>query len=389
MVIGFLHIGRPEHGVCRYGRLLAAAAQRRADLTVREHAVILSDELERDAQALREAARHVSTAKVVHLQFTEAIWGTDAHRFRNLRTFLRHCHAPVVVTIHDTEPPPVMALHAFEQRLQNVYKQIRQQGRLLCHVVGCLPNYAMSHHEIRHWLMARTAFSVVCTAEEERRLNAPHLRHKIRRIPHFVEARPSLPTRVAARAALGVDDEIVITLLGFIYGGKGYEILLEAAARLARPDVLVVFAGGAIPGNEAYLRQLQERARTLGMAQQLRVTGYLTEDELNRYLVATDIPVCPYEQCYASGALSSWISAKRPILTSDLPQFREYHALSPDAVRLFAPHTPAALAQALYEAMCAEAFRGANAGSVHLCEMLSIERVVDQHVRCYQQCLSW
>lgn len=386
MVIGFLHLGLPEHGVCRYGRLLAAEAQRRPDLVIREQAVILYNERERNAQALREAAQQLSTAAVVHLQFTEAIWGTDAQRFRNLRTFLRHCHAPVVVTIHDTEPAPPQAdfpPRSLRQRLRFLRRQIRR----CLHVAGLAPNYVAAHHEIRHWLIARTAFSVVCTAEEERRLNAPHLHHKIRRIPHFVEARPALPTRTEARAALGLEAEIVITLLGFIYGGKGYEILLDSVAQLARPDVLIVFAGGAIPGNEAYLHKLQARARSLGIEQQLRITGYLSEDDLERYLVATDIPVCPYEQCYASGALSSWISAKRPILTSDLLQFREYHALAPDAVRLFAPHTPAALARALQEAMCAEAFCGANAGSMRLCETLSIERIVDQHVRCYQRCV--
>ncbi len=106
MIIGFLHIGAPKHGVCRYGRLLAAEAKRRNDLTVLEQAVILPQTLKPDAALLRTAADQLTAADVVHIQFTEAIWGPDAHRFRNLRTFLRRCRPPVVVTIHDTEPIP-------------------------------------------------------------------------------------------------------------------------------------------------------------------------------------------------------------------------------------------------------------------------------------------
>ncbi len=382
MVIGFLHIGRLEHGVCRYGRLLAEEAKRRADLSVTEYAVILPNEGDMDARLLREAARQLSSADVVHIQFTEAIWGTDAHRFRNLWTFLRHCHAPVVVTIHDTEPVPPQA--EFQPR-RSSKQMLRRQVHRWLHWAGIAPNYLVAHHDIRHWLMAQTVCSFVCTAEEKRRLNAPHLHGKIRQIPHFIEQRPSLPTRTEARTALGLNGQIVITLLGFIYGGKGYEILLDAVAILARPDVFVVFAGGAIPGNDAYLDSLQTRARSLGIDQQLRITGYLSEDELNYYLVATDIPVCPYEQCYASSSLSSWLSAKMAVLASDLPQFREYHELEPNAIHLFAPYTPDSLATALQDALHSEAFRGDNAGSGRLCESLSIERIVEQHLHYYQQ----
>lgn len=382
MIIGFLHIGNPVHGVCRYGRVLAEEANRRSNLLVREQTVILSNERERDVQALCEAARQLSTADVVHLQFTEAIWGTDAQRFRNLRTFLRHCYAPVVVTIHDTEPAPPTDFPP--RNLRQWLRGLRRQVRQWLHFAGLMPTYVAAHHEIRHWLMARTAFSFVCTAEEERRLNAPYLRHKIRRIPHFVEKRPTLPTRAEARAALGLHGELVITILGFIYGGKGYEILLDAAAQLAQPDVLVVFAGGAISGNEAYLHALQARACSLGIDRQLRITGYLSEDEFERYLVATDIPVCPYQQCYASSSLSSWISANQIVLTSRLPQFEEYEQMMPGAMCLFAPYTPTAMAEGIMRMMAARLTASQNAIR-RLREQLAIKNIVAQHIEQYQE----
>ncbi len=273
MIIGFLHIGAPKHGVCRYGRLLAAEAKRRNDLTVLEQAVILPQTLKPDAALLRTAADQLTAADVVHIQFTEAIWGPDAHRFRNLRTFLRRCRPPVVVTIHDTEPIPYCQEIEPAEGFKTVagLRHMFRLGRLALYFAGIIPTYLTAHHEIRYWLMERTSYSFVCTAEEERRLHTPHLREKIKRIPHFVEDRPSLPTRDEARAALDIDQQLVITLLGFIYGGKGYEILLDAVAALARSDVLVVFAGAKSPERIVPSLFMEELLlHVLGISKQLR-----------------------------------------------------------------------------------------------------------------------
>jgi hypothetical protein len=43
MKIGYLHMGPHKHGVCPYGRLLAAKARRRPELTVIEADVILTE----------------------------------------------------------------------------------------------------------------------------------------------------------------------------------------------------------------------------------------------------------------------------------------------------------------------------------------------------------
>lgn len=368
----------------RYGRLLAAEAKQRTALSVIEQNVVLTMNVHADAVLLKNAAHLLSAADVVHIQFTEAIWGSDSHRFRTLWTFLQHCRCPVVVTIHDTEP--VLHDEKFNKRiLKQVFlqlsKRIKRKGCQWLHLAGFMPTYTVTHHAIRHWLIEQTEFSFVCTEEEKHRLHLPHpLCRKVRRIPHFIEERPSLPSREAARTALGFDDQPVISLLGFIYGGKGYEILLDAVALLARPEVVVVFAGGVIPGNEAYLEHLKTRASSLGIDRQLRITGYLPEDDLERYLVATDIPVCPYEKCYASSSLSSWISANRQILTSDLPQFREYQTLEPDALHFFSPYTAEAFAASLKKLLSKD---GVNHKVLRLHEKLSMRVIFDEHLHYY------
>jgi hypothetical protein len=56
MRIGYLHIGLPEHGVCRYGRLLAAEACRRPNLTGIQADVTLTEDRKRNRGMLVKAA---------------------------------------------------------------------------------------------------------------------------------------------------------------------------------------------------------------------------------------------------------------------------------------------------------------------------------------------
>ncbi len=68
MKVGYLHIGPPEHGVCRYGRLLAAEARRRPDLTVIEANVMLTEDRKHNREMLVKAAQRLSEAEVIHFQ---------------------------------------------------------------------------------------------------------------------------------------------------------------------------------------------------------------------------------------------------------------------------------------------------------------------------------
>jgi hypothetical protein len=52
MKIGYLHIDPDKHGVCRYGRILAAEARRRPDVTVIEADVILTENRKHNRELL-------------------------------------------------------------------------------------------------------------------------------------------------------------------------------------------------------------------------------------------------------------------------------------------------------------------------------------------------
>src|SRR5437899_1677908 len=72
ITVGYLHLGRAESGVRRYGQIIAAAAARRKDTDVVE-----ADSGDRDAGLadLRRAARRLNEADVVHIQWKPTDWG--------------------------------------------------------------------------------------------------------------------------------------------------------------------------------------------------------------------------------------------------------------------------------------------------------------------------
>jgi hypothetical protein len=112
------------------------------------------------------------------------------------------------------------------------------------------------------------------------------------------------------------------------------------------------------------------------------VTGYVPEESLDRYLAATDLALCPFREASASGSLSTWIAAERPILASKLPLFAEYNERVPGAIATFHPYTPERLAT-----RAVEAFRRPKS-EVHarlraLRESLSVPEIIAQHHEVY------
>ncbi|MDX2098483.1 MAG: glycosyltransferase [Leptolyngbyaceae cyanobacterium bins.59] len=382
--LGFLHIGPPEHGVCRYGRLLAAEARRRSQLDVLEQDVVLTGSSQ-DVARLYQAAIALSQMQVVHIQFTELIWGADVLCYENLGQFFRACRSPIVVTIHDTEPPQsLLEMVGWRGRFRSGWQWGKATIRGWLTDLGMGDRASLNNAEIRRWLVSRSAASLVCTQEEGRRLKAvvpPTHGSRIQVIPHYIEPRQFHFSRQEARQELDLEGHRVVALIGFIYDGKGYRLLVEALPLLPA-DVLVVFAGGAAPGAEPFVEELLQRADALQVRDRLRITGYLPELEMEKYLLATDVPVCPYEVCYASSSLASWFSAGRAILTSDLPQFREYAVLAKGAVCTFFPYTPEALVEQIHVMLAS--LEVPHPAALQLKQQLAIEAVFDRHLQCYQ-----
>jgi glycosyltransferase involved in cell wall biosynthesis len=228
------------------------------------------------------------------------------------------------------------------------------------------------------WL-ARSVDRVVVHSEVEvGRLEGIVRPEKLRVIPHFVEPRTLPLSPAAARAALGVEGRRVVTLLGFIYGRKGHVAAAEAIASLP-PDVMVVFAGGIVAGRDMALKAAEERARELGLGDRLRVTGYLSEEQLETWMAASHLGILPFKDVSASGSLSDWIGVGRPILVSDLPVFREYDRQAPGALRFFRSLQPRDIAAGITEAL-ESGLPDVDPGVADLGRELSVPRTADRYL---------
>jgi glycosyltransferase involved in cell wall biosynthesis len=367
--VGYVHAGPLEHGVSRYGRLLAAEARRRADLRVLEGEIVLTGAPHEDRRRVAEAASRLAGADLVHLQYnnqpTGSVWGPGWRQFLHLRLFAQSTRAPLVATLHDLYPA---SWPGWRSSIRHPVREIHREWR------DSPPAMTL------RWLRGRAAGLFVCTHEERSRL--VHADGRLRVIPHFVEPRVALTSQPEARDGLGLAGKRVVTLLGYIHGRKGHRLLIEALPLLPE-NVVAVFAGAPPPSHPRIVSELLALAQARGVADRLQITGYLSEHELESYLAATDVAVCPFTSMAASSSLSTWISTGRPIVATELPQMAEYNAFEQGAIRTFHPYTPGALAEAI-RAVLENSEEGCHAVA-RLRTRLLLPRILDSHIEAYRE----
>jgi glycosyltransferase involved in cell wall biosynthesis len=403
MRVGYLQIGAPQHGICRYGRALAAEARRRADVTVLEENLEPTGDLREDRPRLQSLAKRMSDMDVVHLQVTpwgEGSWGGGRSALANLASFRRACRAPLVITLHDVNGLAGLdcgrPLHLTRGVSRELLRGLRPlAGRLVRQTLrGRLDPSQLS--AVWNWsplyacAVARAAARagsvlLVLTGPEKSLLASTGIAPGAVLIPLFVENSPeSLP----ARSSTPQGATKTLILAGFIFHSKGHELVLEAMQLL--PDVRVVFAGGkSLAGfGSSHYSQLMDFARERGVIDRLEVTGYLPDAEYRQRLGSADLAICPFDaNKSASASLSALIAAGCPVLASDIPVIAEYNALVPGSIPTFSPRTPEALAAAVRRILAtprAELTRGL----AELRRRLSIATIFDLHLDVYRRVLA-
>lgn len=382
----------------RLGLILAAEARQRASLSVVETQVTLTGKWWQDRAKIIAAARQLSHADVVHLQYNsqreKSVWGRRWRQLYYLRLFVTVCRRPFVVQVSDFYPrhsPTVLVREGMRQLPGMIRVLLARVGLTRADRAGVGPSAFVK--EVRNtfgpvgttirWLARHARVMIVCSEEEQRRIRDFVGGAKTRMIFLFAEER-SLPISAdEAKRLLNLSGQKVLTLLGFVHPRKGHKLLLEALAELPT-DYVVVFAGRA--REEQTRQEVLAFARERGVEQRMRLTGYLPEEELERYLAATDLAVCPFETAAASSSINTWISAACPILASDLPLIAEYNRFQPGAIRTFAPYTASALARAIGEAM--EARDGSRVAVNRLRDCVTISEIFNHHLETYHQALS-
>jgi glycosyltransferase involved in cell wall biosynthesis len=163
---------------------------------------------------------------------------------------------------------------------------------------------------------------------------------KIRKIPHFIKEMPSYSPELALECKrklalkFGLDPEKkLITILGYIHQRKN-QIIAPRLLYALNGKYQILLAGMADSKNEEYLQNIINEAKELSTVSDLKITGFLSEEDYVDVLYATDIALAPYIEISASGSLSDWVSVNAPIICYENQLTAEYYKKWPSKIKL-------------------------------------------------------
>lgn len=140
----------------------------------------------------------------------------------------------------------------------------------------------------------------------------------------------------AARAELGLPaDGTILTYCGHFYEAKGVSCLVEAAKLL--PDVLFCLVGG-------WPDDIQRIQRLAANANNVRLCGFVANQQVPRFLAAADILALPNSNKFEHAKMTSplklfeYMATRRPILATRIPALegllrhgRNAYVVTPDS----------------------------------------------------------
>lgn len=321
---------------------------------------------------------------VTHVQFAPSVY--DFSRAVGILPMFLASASPLVVTLHE-------------------YGVWRATG-----VGGALRSRAWSFVERRGWLDRESLLlppqcrCIIVTNPHHQaivRQRWPTLNDRVVEIPIGSNVTRAPIARDHARRAirerLGAGPAApVIVFFGFLHPVKRLTGLIEAAASLRAeyPDAHVVIMGGGeshsvTHAEAAHLRErLLGAAARLGIADRVRMTGYLPAEEVSRMLLAADAAVFPFDDgvTLKSSSLLAALEHELPTIATWPDQ---HDASATDAVLWIPPHDTPAIERALRRVLgdSALAMRLRQAG-LALIARRRWSQIAAQHMSAYQRVLA-
>ena len=141
-------------------------------------------------------------------------------------------------------------------------------------------------------------------------------------IPHGVENFKQTLNQIKARQLLGINKEKkVILYFGFLAGYKGIDLLIKSF-NLLDDSYFLILAGGKpsrVQNNLSYNKWYQQFRRILESKKNILATGFVKEEDIEKYFIACDVVVFPYKVAMSSsGPMSFAIGYEKPFLASDV-----------------------------------------------------------------------
>jgi glycosyltransferase involved in cell wall biosynthesis len=176
-------------------------------------------------------------------------------------------------------------------------------------------------------------------------------RTKISLIPGGVDLGRFTPpeNKLATRRNCGFpEDRFILLTIRNLEPRMGLENLILAMKKVVgeKPDTLLIL-GGAGPLSQ----KLRDLARDLGVAESIKFTGYIPEEELPAYYQMTDLFILPTKELEGFGLVTvEALASGLPVLGTPVGGTKEILAhLGPEF--LFADSTPSSMARLILKAM--------------------------------------
>jgi glycosyltransferase involved in cell wall biosynthesis len=168
-------------------------------------------------------------------------------------------------------------------------------------------------------------------------------------VPHGLEAVPRAEpvSEEALRDRLDLNAGRVVLCVAAVRPHKNQELLIRALPELP-DDVTLVLAGR----HEPYAERLREVAALIGVGERVRLTGYLSDAELERLWALADCAAFPTRAEGFGLPVLEAMAHGLPVACSDIPVLRE---VGGDVPVFFDPTDPGAAAAAITAALGDEA----------------------------------
>jgi len=248
-----------------------------------------------------------SDAKIVHFHWIERLWDCSGvfNKIKAVLGIKKYLHLArklgktVVWTVHNHYPHERPS--RFDKYGINLF--IRHSDVILCH-----SNWSAK------WIESHGG-------KQSKIIVAPHGNfEKTFKAAGLLEPQTNL-------AVYGLDPSVfTIVMAGVIRENKGYETIIEAVKALDGTVQLLIIGRDK---NKRYVNELKEMCRELDF---IKVKGKnLSDAEYNEVILLSDLTVLPYKSITTSGAFVSSLTIGTPVLTSNLPFFKEFEPSNPHA----------------------------------------------------------
>jgi 1,2-diacylglycerol 3-alpha-glucosyltransferase len=310
---------------------------------------------------------------------------------RQAAAVFAHC-SPDVVHLHDHYPLSQSVLAEARQRGIPVIGTNHFVPENLAPYVPLLPRIWPLFNRLLWWWMKRVYDHLDLVTAPSRTavqiLAAQRLHAPLRAISCGVDLGRFHPDplvdRAAVRRQFGLDERRTTFLfVGRVDAEKKVDVLIRAVGQLRRDDIQL-----AVAGKGAALHRYQELATSLNLADQVRFTGFVPEDDLPRLLNSVEIFSMPSEAELLSIASLEAMASGLPLLVARAKALPELVREGEDG-RLFEPGNVDDAARAMAALADPPAdWPAMGAASLARVQPHGLENVIRGYEELYRGCLA-